>query len=251
LASLALLAVVAAACTRGVSTGTSSTGAEPMDLYTAMPPISDVRTLLGDDGWWAGPPMFGVRPLDVASMPFNQKFSVAQNYVHVGSAEMFTVDFEVWDDTSAAKSHMSTVLTALGTSAVAGPKVGDQAIYYGSQASGAAPFQTVTIVRVGQVVALIGLDLKDAFPKVAQLGKIATKVISRLKDAMSGKVSSTPLSTSDAALRPPANLDITTLGSAKISVESALVMIGAPSFDALAQTLRGSSCTQTSSSSAG
>ena len=211
-----------------------------MDLYTAMPPISDVRTLLGDDGWWAGPPMFGVRPLDVASMPFNQKFSVAQNYVHVGSAEMFTVDFEVWDDTSAAKSHMSTVLTALGTSAVAGPKVGDQAIYYGSQASGAAPFQTVTIVRVGQVVALIGLDLKDAFPKVAQLGKIATKVISRLKDAMSGKVSSTPLSTSDAALLPPANLDITTLGSAKISVESALVMIGAPSFDALAQTLRGS-----------
>jgi hypothetical protein len=205
-----------------------------------MPPTSDVRTLLGDEGWWEGPPMFGARPLDVGSMPFNQKFSVAENYVHVGSAEMFSVDYEVWNDTSAAKSHLSTVQSALGTSAVAGPKVGDQAIYYGTQASGAAPFQTVTIVRVGQVVALIGLDQKDGFPKVAQLGKIAVKVVSRLKDVLAGKLSGTPLSTSDAALLPPANLDITMLGSAKISVEAALVMIGSPSFDALAQTLRGS-----------
>jgi hypothetical protein len=55
-----------------------------LDLYAAMPPISDVRTLLGDDAWWAGPPVFGLRPLDVASMPFNQTFSVAENYVHVG-----------------------------------------------------------------------------------------------------------------------------------------------------------------------
>ncbi|MEA2629010.1 MAG: hypothetical protein QOJ10_1470 [Chloroflexota bacterium] len=205
-----------------------------------MPAISDVRTLLGDDAWWAGPPMFGVRPLDVASMPFNQTFSVAENYVHVGSAEMFSVDYEVWNGTSAAKGHMTSVQSALGTSAVAGPKVGDQAIYYGSQASGAAPFQTVTIVRVGQVVALIGLDLKDGFPKVAQLGKIAVKVVSRLKDVLAGKVASTPLSTSDAALLPPANLDITMLGSTTISVESAMVMLDAPSFDALAQTLRGS-----------
>jgi hypothetical protein len=209
-------------------------------MYTAMPPTSDVRTLLGDEGWWESPPMFGARPLDVASMPFNQKFSVAENYVHVGSAEMFSVDYEVWNDTSAAKSHMSTVQSALGTSAVAGPKVGDQAIYYGTRATGAAPFQTVTIVRVGQIVALIGLDQKDGFPKVVQLGKIATKVVSRLKDVLAGKLSSTPLSTSDAALLPPANLDITMLGSAKISVEAALVMIGSPSFDALAQTLRGS-----------
>jgi hypothetical protein len=205
-----------------------------------MPPISDVRTLLGDDAWWAGPPVFGLRPLDVASMPFNQTFSVSENFVHVGSAEMFSVDYELWNDTSAAKSHMSSVQSALGTSAVAGPKVGDQAIYYGSQASGAAPFQTVTVVRVGQVVALIGLDLKDGFPKVAQLGKIAAKVVSRLKDVLAGKVPSTPLATSDAALLPPANLDITMLGSTTISDESAMVMIDAPSFDALAQTLRGS-----------
>ena len=205
-----------------------------------MPTVSDVRALLGDDNWWAGPPSFGVRPLDVASMPFNQKFAVSQAFVHVGSAEMFTVNLEMWNDTSVAKSHMSSVQTALGTSAVAGPKVGDQAIYYGSQTSGAAPYQTVTIVRLGQIVAFMGLDLKDGFPKVAQLGKIATKVTARLKDVISGKVPTTTLSTAESAVLPPANLDITLLGTTKISVESAMVMIDSPSIDAISQTLRGS-----------
>ena len=238
LAAVAVVALVAGACTRASST--SSSNPQPPDLFTAMPPISDVRALLGDENWWAGPPSFGVRPLDVATMPFNQKFSVTQAYVHVGSAEMFSVDYELWNDTSVAKSHMSSVQTALGSSAVSGPKVGDQAIYYGSQTSGAAPYQTVTIVRVGQVVALIGLDLKDGFPKVAQLGKIATRVIARLKDVISGKLPTTPLSTAESAVLPPANLDITLLGTTKISVESAMVMLDATSIDAIAQTLRGS-----------
>jgi hypothetical protein len=235
---MAMLVLVVGACTRGVSSG--STSAQPPDLYTAMPTVSDVRTLLGDDNWWPGPPSFGVRPLDVASMPFNQKFSVTQPFVHVGSAEMFSVDYELWNDVSAAKSRMSSVQNALGTSAVAGPKVGDQAIYYGSQTSGAAPFETVTIVRVGQIITLIGLDLKDGFPKVAQLGKVATKVIARLKDVISGKVPTIPLSTAEAAVLPPANTDITLLGTTKISVESAMVMIDVSSIDAIAQTLRGS-----------
>lgn len=157
--------------------------------------------------------MFGVRPLDVASFPFSQKFSVAENYVHVGSAEVLTVDYDVWNDTSGAKGHMTAVQSVLGASVVTGPRVGDQAVYSGSQVSGAAPYQTVTLVRVGQVVALIGLDQKDGFPKVSQLGRIATKVVSRLKDVMAGKVPGAPLSTSDAALLPPANLDITMVGS--------------------------------------
>jgi len=168
----------------------------------------------------------------------NQKFSVAQPFVHVGSAEMFAVDFEEWSSTSAASSHMSSVLTALGTSALTSPKVGDQAIYYGTQASGAAPYQTGTFIRVGQVVAVIGLDLKDAFPTVSKLAKIATKIVSRLKDVTSGKLRANPLSASDAAVLPAANLDITQLGAAKISVEAAMVMIDAPSIDTLAQTLR-------------
>ena len=204
-----------------------------------MPSLSDVSTLLGDQSWRPGPPSFGVRPLDGASMPFNEKFSVSQPFLHLGSAETFFVNYEVWNDTSAAKGHMSSVQTALGTSAITSPKVGDQVIYYGSQASGAAPYQTVTLVRVGQVVAVIGWDLKDAFPKVAQLGTIATKIVARLNNVMAGKVRASPPPASDTAVLPPDSLDMTLLGTARISVEAAVVMIGATSVDTLAQALRG------------
>ena len=236
-AIIAAIALVGSACTRGVSSG--SINAQPPDLYAAMPALSDVRTLLGDDNWWQGPPSFGVRPLDTSSMPFNQKFSVTQPFVHIGTAETLEVDFELWSSTSTASSHMSSVQSALGTSAITSPKVGDQAIYYGSQASGAAPYQTVTLVRVGQIVAIIGLDLKDKFPTVSQLAKIAAKVVSRLKDVISGKLHGSPLSASDATVLPAADRDITLLGTARISVEAAMVMIEAPSIDSLSQTLRG------------
>jgi len=204
-----------------------------------MPSLSDVSSLLGDDNWRPGPPSFGVRPLDVASMPLTEKFTVSQPFVHLGSAETFIVDYEVWSDSGAAKSHMNSVQTALGTSAITSPKVGDQVIYYGSQASSdAAPYQTVTLVRVGQVVAVIGWDLKDAFPKVSQLNKIATKVIGRLNSVMGGKVHASPPAASDTAVLPPDSLDLTLLGSARIPVEAAVVMIGATSVDTLAQVLR-------------
>ena len=205
-----------------------------------MPSLADVRALLGDDQWWQGPPSFEVRPLDVSSMPFNEKFSVSQNYVHVGSAETFGIDYEMWNDTSVAKSHMTSVQSALGSSAItSGPKVGDQAIYYGSQGSGAAPYQTVSIVRVGQIVAVIGLNLKDAFPTLSKLGKNAGKVVAGVKDLTAGKLHGSTLPASDATVLPAPNLDISLLGAARISVESAMVMIQAPSIDLLSQTLRG------------
>jgi hypothetical protein len=203
-----------------------------------MPSLSDVSALLGDDNWRPGPPSFGVRPLDVATMPFTEKFTVTQPFVHLGTAETFFVDYEAWNDSGAAKSHMTSVQTALGTSAITSPKVGDQVIYYGSQGSGAAPYQTVTLVRVGQVVAVIGWDLKDAFPKVSDLTKIATKVIARLNSVIAGRVHASPAAASDTAVLPPDSLDLTLLGSARIPVEAAVVMIGATSIDTLAQVLR-------------
>jgi len=234
-AALALLG----ACTRTINTsGSGSINAQPQDLYGAMPSLSDVSALLGDDSWRPGPPSFGVRPLDVASMPLTEKFTVTQPFVHLGSAETFIVDYEVWNDSGAAKSHMSSLQTALGTSAITSPKVGDQVIYYGSQGSGAAPYQTVTLARVGQVVAVIGWDQKNAFPKVAQLAKIATRVIARLSSVMAGKVHASPPAASDKAVLPPDSLDLTLLGSARIPVEAAVVMIGASSIDTLAQVLR-------------
>jgi hypothetical protein len=204
-----------------------------------MPSRSDVSALLGDDNWRPGPPSFGVRPLDVASMPFTEKFTVKQPFLHLGSAETFFVDYEVWNDASAAKTHMNSVQTALGTTAITSPKVGDQVIYYGTQSSsGAAPYQTVTLVRMGQVVAVIGWDLKDSFPKVAQLGKIATRIVARLNPVVAGKAHASPLPASDNAVLPPDSLDLTLLGNARISVEAAIVMIGATSIDTLAQALR-------------
>ena len=235
LAALALLALIGSGCTRP---STGSINSQPADLYAAIPPISDVRVLLGGDSWWPGPPSFGVRPLDVSSMAFSEKFSVSQPYVHVGTAETFLIDFTLWDSASSATTRMKSIESALGTS-VSGPKVGDQALYYGSQGSSAAPYQTATFVRVGQITSSIGMSLKDGFPKVAQLGKIATKVVARLKDVISGKLHGTPATTSDSAVLPPSNLDITPLATTRIPVESAIVMIDATSLDALAQSLRG------------
>jgi hypothetical protein len=231
------MALLAGACTRTVTTA-GSINAQPQDLYGAMPSRSDVSALLGDDNWRPGPPSFGVRPLDFASMPLTERFTVTQPFLHLGSAETFFVDYEVWNDASAAKTHMNSVQAALGTSAITSPKVGDQVIYYGTQASGAAPYQTVTLVRVGQVVAVIGWDLKDSFPKVAQLGKIATKIVARLNPVVTGKVHASPLPASDTAVLPPDSVDMTLLGNARISVEAATVMVGATSIDTLAQALR-------------
>jgi hypothetical protein len=238
-AALAAFALLCGACTRNLATS-SSINPRPQDIYGAMPTTTDVSALLGDDSWRPGPPSFGVRPLDGATMPFTETFSVTQPFVHLGSAETFFVEYQVWSDTSAAKSHMSTVQSALGTSAITSPKVGDQVIYYGSQGANAAPYQTVTLVRVGRVVAVIGWDLKDAYPKVAQLNKIASRIVSRLDSVLAGKVQATPPSASDLATLPPDSLDLTRLGAARIPVEAAVVMIGATTIDTLAQTLRDS-----------
>jgi hypothetical protein len=168
------IAVAAVACTRSSTSGANAT---PIDLLTAEPRVSDVQALLGDSSWWPGPPSFGVRPLDSASMPFQERFHVVQRFAHIGTAETLDVEFTLWSSTSTATTQMSNLQSAFGTSA-SGPKVGDQVLYYGSQSSTAAPFETATFVRVGQVVTTISLNRKGAFPSVSQLGKIATKVVS-------------------------------------------------------------------------
>src|SRR5260370_7568555 len=131
---------------------------------------------------------------------------------------------------------MTSIQSAFGTSA-SGAKVGDQALYYGSKTSGAAPFGTVTFVRVGQVVTTITMALKDAFPTVAHLGRIAGKVNSRLKDVLSGKVHASPLPATDELLLPPKGPDLTLLGSAVLPIEAVVVMLGFESPEALARIL--------------
>ena len=232
-ALIAVLAVVASACTRPSAAGSN---ARPLDLYGATPTLADVRSLLGDINWWPGPPSFGVRPLDAASMSFREKFHVITRFAHIGTAETLDIEYMLWDSTSSATTEMTNAQAAFGTS-VTGPKVGDQVLYYGSQTSGAAPFGTVTFVRVGQVVTTITLSLKDGFPTTAKLGKIASKVVARLKDVLAGKVHASPLPIGDAALLPPRGPDITLLGSLTLPIEAVVVMLGFASPEVLANVL--------------
>ncbi len=125
---------------------------------------------------------------------------------------------------------------AFGTSTT-GAKVGDQALYYGSKTSGAAPFSTVTFIRTGQVVTNITMNLKDALPSVALLGRIATRVTSRLKDVLSGKVHASPLPANDELLLPPKGPDLTLLGESVLPIEAVVVMLGFESPEALARIL--------------
>jgi hypothetical protein len=204
-----------------------------MDMYGANPSLADVRSLLGDDNWWPGPPSFGVRPLDSSSMPLNEKFHVLTRFAHIGTAETFEIEYTLWDTTASATTQMTNAQSAFGTSAT-GPKVGDQALYFGSMTGGAAPYVTETFVRIGATTTTMVLALKDALPTVSKLGKIASKVTSRVKDVLAGKVHVSPLPTSDASMLPPPGPDLTLLGTAKLPVEVFVVMTGAASPDALA-----------------
>jgi hypothetical protein len=233
LALIALLAVVASACTRSSSSGSS---AHPMDFYAANPTLADVRSLLGDSNWWPGPPSFGVRPLDSATMPLQEKFHVITRFAHIGTAETLDIEYTLWASTSAATTQMTNIQSAFGTSAT-GTKVGDQVLYYGSETSGAAPFGTATFVRVGQVITTISLNLKDKFASVSLLGKVASKVTSRLKDVLSGKAHASPTPSIDASLLPPPGPDLTLLGSVNLPIEAVIVMLGFASPEALAEIL--------------
>jgi hypothetical protein len=231
---IGLFAVVASACSiRGSSAGSNL---QPADFYAANPTLADVRSLLGDTNWWPGPPSFGVPPLDSAYVPFNEKFHVITRFVHLGSAETFDIEYTLWNSTSAATTQLTNIQSAFGTSAT-GAKVGDQALYYGSKTSGAAPFSTLTFIRTSQVVTTITMNLKDALPSLALLGRIATRVTSRLKDVLSGKVHTSPLPANDELLLPPKGPDLTLLGESVLPIEAVVVMLGFESPEALARIL--------------
>ena len=236
MALFALALLVASACARS-SSSTTAVRAQPIDLYGANPSLADIRSLLGDSNWWPGPPSFGVRPLDSASTSFREKFHVITRFAHIGTAETFDITYTVWDSSSSATTSMTNIQAAFGTS-TSGPKVGDQALYYGTQGPGAAPYGTLTFVRIGQIVTTMSLNLKDAYPKVAQLARIATKVTSRLKDVLAGKVHESPLPAIDVSLLPPPGPDLTLLASIRLPIEAVVVMFGFASPEALAGILR-------------
>jgi len=226
IALVALAAIVSVSCAKLGSGG--ATSAQPADIYAAGPSVGDVRTLFGDNDWWPGPPSFGVRPLNAASIPFTQRFSITQRFLHLGSAEALDVRYTVYDKTSSATTQMTNVQGAYGASP-SSPKVGDQALYYGLLGNGGAPYVTRTFVRLGQIVVEILWSKKDGIPTLTQLGRNATKVVDGLKKVTTGKVRATAQAV-DQKLLPPPGLDITYLGSAQLPIEAWLVMadVGIP-----------------------
>jgi hypothetical protein len=220
LAALGLaLVLLVTSCTRSGSTS----NVQPADIYAAGPSAADVRSLFGGDTtWWQGPPSFQVSPLDSNYTPATEKFSVSQEFIHVGTAEVLIVRYTVFDKTSSATSHMTAIQSSFGTT-VTSPKVGDQVMYYGFMGSGAAPYVTRTYVRVGQIVIVIGWSRKDGTPSVSQLAKNASRVVAGLKNVLNGKAHTTPSPAKTTALPPP-GLDVTLLGTAELPIQAWLVM---------------------------
>jgi hypothetical protein len=196
---------------------------KPMDIYAAGPTVSDVRALFNDDNWWQGPPSFEVRPLDGDTIPFTEKFSVSQLFIHIGTAESLAVRYTVYDKTSSATTRMTDLQKAF-SGAASTPKVGDQVLYDGLSGSGGAPYVYRTFVRVGQIVVTIVWSRKDTpSTTVKQLARNATKIVDGLKKVLAGKVPASPQPV-DSKFLPPAGLDITLLGSATLPIEAWPVM---------------------------
>jgi hypothetical protein len=216
--AVALLALAAVVGSCGIASGQLKTS--PADLYSIMPSQSDIRSLLGDSTWWAGPPSFEVRPLDAETTPGAQKFAVSQDFRHVGSGEELFARYTLYDKTSSATSAMSDLQTAYGTSPTS-PKVGDQVLYYGAGGTGGAPFLTRTFVRVGQVILQLVWARKDRGTTVDMLAKNARKFAAPLKDLSKAHGS---LAQVDPKFLPPPGFDITLLGSTQVPVETFVVL---------------------------
>lgn len=190
-------------------------------------------SLLGGGQWWTSAPTFAQRPLNVATMSSEIQYQVIRRYGNVGTAESWRVVYTEFAASSAATTVFNNIQSNAGAG-VSGPKVGDASLYYGQQltqtsgtAQGAAPFETLTIVRHGTFLIESTWDRKDGFPSVDQLAAIARLLDTRLKDAMSGKIRGTIISSDDLALLPPPNAAMTLLGAVRLPIEAVPLMLNA------------------------
>jgi len=217
LTGLLAVAAVLASCA-----GSSVGSAKPADVYSIMLTQAEVRTVMGDSNWWAGPPSFEVLPLNAERLEVNQKFSISEQYLHLGTGEQLGVRYTIYDKSSSASSTMSN-LSTIYSGAATSPKVGDQVLYTAQGTTGGAPFRYLTFVRSGQVILQLVWLRKDRNLTTSLLAKVAKAFTDPLKDL--GKKHATP-SPVDPNLLPPPGLDITLLGAADLPLESFTVMIG-------------------------
>jgi len=219
--------LLGAACTRSGASGGSSAGT-PEQIYAAGPTVDEVRSTLGSETWWPATPSFRIRPLGLPTMSETVRFGITQHYVHVGTSELLIADYSVYNTSAAATTVFNNIQKSVST--VSGPRAGDQTIYFGNKSpTDTALYDTSAIVRVGQV--LIGVDLTkgQGFADVNTMGRLANKLVSRLKSALAGKVKPSPLPSTDRGLLLPLGTDVTLAAAVRLPIEAAAELLGASS----------------------
>ncbi len=230
LALLVAVTIVAAACARS----SASSALSPASLYASTVQLADIAPIVPDaSNWWPGPPTFGVRPLNVSVMADQERYEITVRFTHNGTAEGLQLVYRVWDSTATATAVMDSISAALGTS-LTGPKAGDQILYYNQQQQvGAAPYNAETLIRVGQTEVIMIWNQTLAFAPTGLSGRVALRVVSRLKQGLSGK--SSPKPSPDATLLPPFGPDLTLLGTTTLPVEVTAPLLDSPSPAAVAK----------------
>jgi hypothetical protein len=224
-----LLSIVLAACGRS----STSQGPSLATVYAGRVGLSDLSSAMDVGGWVEGPPTFGVRPLNSASIPDVEKFNLTLQFSRVGTMEGIRVEYHVWNATTFATNLMAAEQTSLGTS-LSGPKAGDQVLYYNQNlGSGPAPYSSEALVRVGQTMMAIGWNRVSSFIDTKILGKFAQAAAKHLKDSLAGKTRPSPVPQPDPLLLAPQGPDLTMLGTTVLPVGVVGQLLVSPAPDVL------------------
>lgn len=221
-----LVAVIAlAACGRS----SANNGPSLATLVAASVQLTDVQPNLDDpSNWWAGPPTFGARPLDISQRDDNNLVYFMQRFTHVGSAEALTVRYDVWSSTSIATAIVSST-QQIAPSPSTAPGAGDQAFYFNQNLRfGAAPYMTRGFVRLGQTVVEVRLTQSSSFVSSSTMSKVVKTVASHLKNAISHSSRSAASASPAYGLLPPESSDMGLLGSTTLPVGAVAAMTGDP-----------------------
>jgi hypothetical protein len=159
-------------------------------------------------------------------MADGERFGITQHFVHVGSAEQLVADYIVWSQTSYATAFFNFQQGTVTTQT--GPKVGDQSIYWGSHTpTDTALFDSFALIRQGPILVQIALSRGSGYVDTTTMGRLATKLDTRLKNALKGTVRPTPLPSTDAELLLPLGTDVTLAGAVRLPIEAGAELLGA------------------------
>jgi hypothetical protein len=228
IALLVAVTLAGAACARTPASGAVS----PAALYASTIQLADIAPVVGDSSnWWPAPPTFGVRPLDISTLPDQERYEITVRFTHSGTPEGLQAVYRVWDSAATATAVMSSISSAFGTS-LTGPKAGDQILYYNQQQQvGAAPYNTETLIRVGQTEVILIWNRTLGFASTTQSGQLAARVVLRLNQVARVRPSPSP----DSSLLPPFGPDLTLLGTAQLPVEATAALLDSPSPEAVSK----------------